>query len=60
MSEWQLNVFIEAVAAMRHQQKEYFRTRSAAALEKCKAAEKKVDVMCSALQCGQRSLFEDQ
>lgn len=51
--------FLEAVSVMRHLQREYFRTRAQSTLEQSKRAERKVDGMCAALQCGQRTLFED-
>jgi len=50
--------FFEAVCDMRHEQKEYFRTRSLASLSKARAAEKKVDELCAALRHGQGTLFE--
>lgn len=51
--------FLAAVSEMRHLQRQYFRTRSVTVLNESKKAEKKVDEMCAALRCGQRTLFED-
>lgn len=51
--------FLDAVSEMRHSQREFFRTRSPAALERSRKAERQVDEMCAALRCGQRTLFDD-
>ena len=45
-----LTLLIDAVADMRHCQKEYFRTRSHSALVASKAAEAKVDTMLAELR----------
>ena len=52
--------FLNAVSEMRRLQREYFRTRKPATLQACKEAEKRVDEMCAALRCGQRSLFPEE
>ena len=45
------------VSDMRHAQKEYFRTRSASALEKSKSLEARVDRECEKSLGGQSRLF---
>lgn len=54
----QTRAFLDAVSEMRDLQRRYFRTRRQDVLEQSKLAEKKVDELCAALRCGQRSLFE--
>lgn len=43
------HTFLDAVAEMRHRQKEYFRTQSQSALRAAQAAEKRVDRMLESL-----------
>ncbi len=47
------------VQNMRHQQKEYFRTRSPSALEESKRLERKVDNACTAVLDGQQKMFDE-
>lgn len=52
-----LRTFAELVGDLRHAQKEYFRTRAAAALEESKRLEKRVDAALSAIAERQPKLF---
>jgi hypothetical protein len=49
--------FRNLVADLRHAQKEYFRTRSDAALERSKSLERRVDEALKALADGQKKMF---
>lgn len=50
--------FQALIADLRHNQKEYFRTRSPMALENSKRLEKLVDETLLRLKDGQRKLFD--
>jgi hypothetical protein len=54
-----LEEFTKLVADMRHAQKEYFRTRSTAALEQSKRLERRVDEALTQSAAGQKELFAD-
>jgi hypothetical protein len=49
--------FQSLVADLRHAQKEYFRTRSDAALDKAKSLEKRVDAALKELASTQKEMF---
>lgn len=50
----------ELVEKMRNAQREFFRTRSASALQVSKRLEKQVDNACQAILTPQRTLFGDE
>lgn len=54
-----LSAFLALVAELRHAQREYFRTRSSAALEASKRLEKQVDAALARLADRQPKLFGD-
>ncbi len=51
--------FVTLVAAMRTAQREYFRTRSTAALDRSKSIEKQVDLAIRRAMDGQARLFNE-
>jgi hypothetical protein len=57
MTEDQTEAFVRLVAEMRHNQKEYFRTKSTAALEAAKRLETKVDRTLEFAGKEQKTLF---
>ena len=50
--------FRTLIAALRHAQKEYFRTRSSTALDKSKALERRVDKALQEFSNTQKEMFE--